>query len=44
MFFDDLKLTVSAAAVPEPATYVAIFGGLALTGVLVIRRRRMAAG
>ncbi len=31
----------AAAAVPEPSTYAAIFGALALTGV-VIRRRRQA--
>ncbi|MBI5424452.1 MAG: PEP-CTERM sorting domain-containing protein [Opitutae bacterium] len=34
---------ISVSAVPEPSTYAAIFGALALTGVMVQRRRRAAA-
>jgi len=35
------SITASAAsAIPEPATYAAIFGGLALVGAVVLRRRR----
>lgn len=33
-------LSWSAVAIPEPSTYAAIFGALALVGVLVARRRR----
>lgn len=35
---DNFSLTATAAAIPEPSTYAAIFGGLALAGV-VLRRR-----
>ena len=39
VWLQDLSLTqATAAAVPEPATYAAIFGGLVLVGV-VLRRR-----
>ena len=31
---------VSTAAIPEPSTYAAIFGGVALVGACLIRRRR----
>lgn len=34
-YFDDMSL----AAIPEPSTYAAIFGGLALLGAFVYRRR-----
>lgn len=37
--FDDVKLSY-VSAVPEPATYAAIFGGLALVGTIWVRRRR----
>jgi autotransporter-associated beta strand protein len=33
-------LTVTASAIPEPATYAAIFGGLVLIGTVIRRRRR----
>lgn len=35
--FDDVVLT---AAIPEPSTYAAAFGGVALAGALLSRRRR----
>lgn len=38
--FDDITLSVSASAIPEPSTYAAIFGGAALAGAAVVRRRR----
>ncbi|HTJ78929.1 MAG TPA: autotransporter-associated beta strand repeat-containing protein [Rariglobus sp.] len=38
---NDITLTVLTTAVPEPATYAAIFGALALGGAL-LRRRRLA--
>jgi hypothetical protein len=34
---------LSYSAVPEPSTYAAILGGLALAGVVVVRRRRVQA-
>ncbi|AHF94545.1 hypothetical protein OPIT5_20170 [Opitutaceae bacterium TAV5] len=37
---DALVANRQISAVPEPATYAAIFGGLTLAGVLVARRRR----
>jgi len=37
--YDSVQLT----AIPEPSTYAAIFGGLALVGAFVYRRRRMKA-
>lgn len=43
VFFDNVSLTTTASAVPEPSTYAAIFGALALGSVAVIRRRRAAA-
>ncbi|EIP96919.1 PEP-CTERM putative exosortase interaction domain-containing protein [Opitutaceae bacterium TAV1] len=36
----DKVFTASVSAVPEPATYAAIFGSLTLASVLVARRRR----
>ncbi|WP_043586551.1 PEP-CTERM sorting domain-containing protein [Geminisphaera colitermitum] len=33
-------IRIDAAAVPEPATYAAIIGGLALAGVMILRRHR----
>ena len=33
-------VTLTASAIPEPSTYAAIFGGLALVGAVVQRRRR----
>ena len=36
--FDNLQIGVSAAPIPEPSTYAAIFGGLALLGVMARRR------
>ena len=36
------SLTVVAGAIPEPSTYAAIFGGVALIGAAVYRRRRSA--
>ena len=35
-----VALNWTAAAIPEPSTYAAIFGGLALIGVMIMRRRR----
>jgi hypothetical protein len=35
---DDFSLTYSAVAVPEPPTYAAVLGGLALLGMLIRRR------
>ena len=35
-------VTGSAAAVPEPSTYAAIFGSLALVGTAIVRRRKKA--
>lgn len=37
---DDISL--SATAIPEPSTYAAIFGALALAGVMIHRRRKQA--
>ncbi len=41
-FGNDLVLngTLTASPVPEPSTYAAIFGALALAGVMIHRRRR----
>ena len=36
---DDLILNGTAEAVPEPSTYALIFGGIALGGVLIVKRR-----
>ena len=36
-------VTGSAAAVPEPSTYAAIFGSLALVGTAIVRRKRRVA-
>lgn len=36
--FDNISVAISA--VPEPSTYAAIFGGLALVGAVVYRRRQ----
>jgi hypothetical protein len=36
------RTTVSLVAIPEPSTYAAIFGALALAGVMIVRRRRTA--
>jgi len=33
------NLTLSATVIPEPSSYAAIFGGLALAGVMARRRR-----
>ncbi len=37
---NSLDLVFTAAVIPEPTTYAAIFGALALTGVVCKRRRR----
>lgn len=39
---DELRIgtTLSAVAVPEPSTYAALFGALALAGVMLRRRRK----
>ena len=37
------NIQFSATAIPEPSTYAALFGTLALAGVVIHRRRRMAA-
>lgn len=37
---DDFSLSYSAAAIPEPSTYAAIFGAIALLGVVVHKRRQ----
>lgn len=34
--------TFNIQVIPEPSTYAAIFGGLALAGVMIVRRRRTA--
>jgi hypothetical protein len=36
-------LSFEIQAIPEPSTYAAIFGGLALVGVMIHRRRRQVA-
>lgn len=38
--FQGQGITINASAVPEPSTYAAIIGGVALLGTFVIRRRR----
>ncbi|WP_043585777.1 PEP-CTERM sorting domain-containing protein [Geminisphaera colitermitum] len=38
-YYEKLSFTLSATVVPEPATWVAIIGGLALSVALVVRRR-----
>lgn len=38
--FDDLSMSVSLSAVPEPSTYAAIAGATALVGAMWHRRRR----
>ena len=35
-----LIMSVTATAVPEPSTYAGIFGGLALIGTFLVRRRK----
>ena len=40
---DDISTSVFVTAVPEPSTYAAILGGVALVGVMVMRRRKSAA-
>ncbi len=42
MIFDNLELSATGAPIPEPSTYAAIFGVLAL-GLVAYRRRRSAA-
>lgn len=37
---DDFTVNATVSAIPEPATYAAIFGGLALLGVMLQRRRK----
>lgn len=39
-FFGFDNVTLTAAAVPEPSTYAAIFGVVALGGAMIARRRR----
>jgi hypothetical protein len=39
MYFDDLRLSVSGSAVPEPSATAAL-GGLAALGFVLLRRRR----
>jgi len=39
-FFGVDNVTLSVAAIPEPSTYAASFGTLALAGVIALRRRR----
>lgn len=41
--FDDVSMTVSMSAVPEPSTYAAISGAAALFGAMWHRRRRRTA-
>jgi len=36
------RMIFDAVAIPEPSTYAAIFGALALAGVMIVRRRRTA--
>lgn len=40
---NDLSINGIVTAVPEPSTYAAILGGVALVGVMAIRRRKPAA-
>ena len=40
---DNFTLSYNATAVPEPSTYAAILGGVALVGVMALRRRKAAA-
>jgi fibronectin-binding autotransporter adhesin len=40
---NSLTFSVSTSAIPEPSTYAAIFGGIALTGAVWRRRRRVSA-
>lgn len=40
---DDVQFIGTVTAVPEPSTYAAILGGVALVGVMVLRRRKSAA-
>jgi hypothetical protein len=40
---NDLVISGTVTAVPEPSTYAAILGGVALVGVMVTRRRKSAA-
>jgi hypothetical protein len=40
MYFYEVTLSVTAAAIPEPSTYAAMLGALALGAVAVRRRRR----
>jgi hypothetical protein len=42
MSFDNVQLSY-VAAIPEPSTYAAILGGLALLGTMIARRRRQLA-
>jgi hypothetical protein len=42
MTFDNIALSATGAAIPEPSTYAAIFGALAL-GLVAYRRRQQAA-
>jgi hypothetical protein len=36
------NLTIQVEAIPEPSTYAAIYGALALAGVMLLRHRRAA--
>lgn len=36
------QLSITGTAIPEPSTYAAIFGAIALAGVMIVRRRRTA--
>lgn len=40
--FQGQGITLNASAIPEPSTYAAILGGLALVGVIIQRRRARA--
>jgi hypothetical protein len=41
---DDVTVNGAVTAVPEPSTYAALLGGMALTGAIILRHRRTRTG